>query len=116
MNPGNSRRRIPNSSPKKKPIRLATTASRSVLTTARITSSVTERPEAIDVPRSPCNAFQIQMPNCTGSGRSKPYALRICAASSCEASGGSTDTNGSPGAIWTRRKQTIETPITIGIV
>jgi hypothetical protein len=33
-----------------------------------------------------------------------------------EASGGSTETSGSPGAMWTSAKQTIDTPMTIGIV
>ena len=50
----------------------ATTASITVLPTARKTSSATERPVAIEVPRLPLRALKIQIPNCTGSGRSKP--------------------------------------------
>ena len=51
---------------------VATTASRSVLTTAFNTSAVTGRLVAIEVPRSPCSARQIQLKNCSGSERSKP--------------------------------------------
>ena len=58
--------------PNTKPISEANTASITVLPTARMTSSVTERPDAIEVPRLPLTAFHTQMPNCTGSGRSKP--------------------------------------------
>ena len=39
---------------------------------ARMTSVATERPVAIEVPRSPCTTFQNHRAYCTGSGLSKP--------------------------------------------
>jgi len=95
-------------------MKVATTASRSVLPTAVNTSPATARLLAIDTPRSPCSARHSHMANCSGSERLKPYSSRSCACSSAEASGGSIDTSGSPGAMCTSRKHTSATPIMIG--
>ncbi len=105
----------PKNNPSVKPIIAAAMASVTVLPTARITSDSTGRPVAMELPRSPPTARHSQSPNCTGSGRSKPYAIRNCAASSCDASAGSTATSGSPGVMWTSRKHTSATLMTIGI-
>ncbi|MNV55788.1 hypothetical protein D3C71_1480340 [compost metagenome] len=95
-------------------MKVATTASRSVLPTAVITSPATARLLAIDTPRSPCRARHTHIKNCSGSDRLNPYSSRSCACSSTEASGGKMDTSGSPGARCTSRKHTRATPSMMG--
>ncbi len=73
------------------------------------------RPVAIEVPRLPCRTCQNQSAYCTGSGLSKPYSARIWSISSWVASAGRIADSGSPGAMWTRRKQMMLTPITTGV-
>jgi hypothetical protein len=105
----------PKNVPKANPITVATLARIKVLPTARETSLATERPVAIDVPRLPCRTCQNHSAYCTGSGLSKPYSARIWSIRSWVASAGRIAESGSPGAMWTRRKQMILTPITTGV-
>ena len=68
-----------------------------------------------EMPRSPDRARISQFRYWIGIGLSNPYARLIISMSALLASAGIIDWIGSPGARYTSAKQTIDTPIAIGI-
>ncbi len=104
----------PNSTPSVMPISDATSASRSVFTSATDRSDHTDRPVASERPRSPCTTWPSHRPNWIGSGRSRPYSCLICSTTSCGASAGTMAFTGSPGAMCTSMKHTRLTASAMG--